>query len=408
MKSSSTTDGAKNEIGAAFRLVNEDNAIHCYAHNIQLCVNDPLDPTKPNAPPQCARHREVIRKAHGLVIYINGHKAAHNAFIELIKAKRQTEEGAKMYESLIEDVVTRWDSELNMLERIYYFDKEILTLSAMPGLGIPADLILDRFEFDLAYAMTKVLTPLRIFTKFVQQKEVVTLAYVPRKLDELVSSLAPGSFAAVLQGCADGVLPLMEAFQACLVESIHARFDDTFSAESLAMAARMLLPSRDLFVFQNFEVLDETLEAVKDNLIQDFGELLSPGLTEAKKDRQKTLARATFEVVREALDETPEDVDPLRWWPSHPEYTLLFPLAKMLLQIPASSAENERSFSSASFVLDQRRTRLDLDNFRREHRIRRRLCAGTTGQQKLAIANDLIERYAAAVQESRDGEAAPQ
>ena len=78
----------------------------------------------------------------------------------------------------------------------------------------------------------------------------------------------------------------------------------------------------------------------------------------------------------------------------------------MLLQIPASSAENERSFSSASFVLDQRRTRLDLDNFRREHRIRRRLCAGTTGQQKLAIANDLIERYAAAVQENR--EAAPQ
>ena len=124
----------------------------------------------------------------------------------LIKAKRETEEGAKMYGALVEDVVTRWDSELAMLDRLYYFDKEILLLCAMAHLAIPPDLILDRFEFDLAYAMTKVLTPFRIFTKFVQYKDVVTLAYVPRKLDELVSSLAPGSFAAVLTGCADGVL----------------------------------------------------------------------------------------------------------------------------------------------------------------------------------------------------------
>ena len=101
------------------------------------------------------------------------------------------------------------------------------------------------------------------------------------------------------------------------------------------------------------------------------------------------------------MDETPEDVDPLSWWPSHPEYTLLYPVAKMLLQIPASSAENERSFSSASFVLDQRRTRLDLDNFRREHRIRRRLCAGTTPQEKLELSNDLIERYARALAEEK-------
>ena len=49
----------------------------------------------------------------------------------------------------------------------------------------------------------------------------------------------------------------------------------------------------------------------------------------------------------------------------------------MLLVIPASTAEDERSFSSAGFTLDKLRTRMDLDNFRREHRIRQFLVAGT-------------------------------
>ena len=47
-------------------------------------------------------------------------------------------------------------------------------------------------------------------------------------------------------------------------------------------------------------------------------------------------------------------LDPLVAWPSMAEFTALFPTVKMLLQIPASSAENERSFSSACFILDQR------------------------------------------------------
>ena len=105
----------------------------------------------------------------------------------------------------------------------------------------------------------------------------------------------------------------------------------------------------------------------------------------------------TLNVARDTLDEVLEDTDPLYWWPSHPEYSILFLTAKMLLQIMDASAENERSFSSASFVLDQRRTRLDIDNFRREHRIRRALCVGKSDQEKLDYSNSLIERFGADV-----------
>lgn len=76
-------------------------------------------------------------------------------------------------------------------------------------------------------------------------------------------------------------------------------------------------------------------------------------LPEARKVKQKELARQTLEVARDALDDSLEETDPLDWWPNHPACTLLYPVTKILLQIPDSSAENERSFSSAinSFVL---------------------------------------------------------
>lgn len=299
-----------------------------------------------------------------------------------------------MFEALVEDVITRWDSELAMLERLYYFDKEILKLLLMVELGFPADLLMNRLEFDVAYAMTLVLTPLRVFTKFVQNKSSVTLAYMPQKIDELITALAPGSFAARLAGCAAGVLEEMEKFQRCLVASIKIRFSDIFEGESLALAARYFLPGKDLFQFQNFTVDDAKLEIVTENILSDLVELLPATTTEAQKAKKRTLARAILLAAREALDEEDPEVNPLEWWPNHPDFSILYAVVKMLLQIPASSAENERSFSSASFIMDQRRTRLDIDNFRREHRIRRALCSAASPQEKVERSNALLERFA--------------
>ena len=94
------------------------------------------------------------------------------------------------------------------------------------------------------------------------------------------------------------------------------------------------------------------------------------------------------------LDQVDMATDPLEWWGTQDHFAMIHRVVKMLFQIPASSAENERSFSSASFILSERRTRLDLDNFRREHRIRRAICAGSTPQQRLQRSNALMERFA--------------
>lgn len=364
---------------------------------MQLCVNDPLDEKKAHPEPTTEIHRRIRKKSHDLVIYVNNHKNVHEAFVGLACTKRKTEEGARMFESLVEDVVTRWDSELMMFERLYYFDRELLTLFSRADLGIPADMALDRLEFDIMHAMTLVLGPFRIFTKEVQHKSKVTLAYVPKMIDDLVEQLRPGSFNARLQGCAPGTLAASEAFQVALVTSLKTRFADVFNGDSLALAARHFLPGKDLFTFQHFPLAGDVLEVVRDNIISDVIELLPRGTSARQQELFSTMARLSLEGSREELDALDPTVDSLEFWPQHPNYTVLFPVAKMYLQIPASSAENERSFSSASFILDPRRTRVELDNFRREHRLRRFLLSGNPQ----FTAQGLMERYAIAVEDRR-------
>lgn len=398
-----TTDGAANERLAASSIVKEGNELHCAAHNIQLVIDDQLNRKKDNTPALCARHREVVRKAHDLVVFINNHRDVHSTFCALARNKRGNVEGAKMYESLVLDVETRWDSELALLERLVYFDEEILTLFRDPQLQFPADMVLDEFGFDLAYAMTLVLNPFRVFTKFVQKKDVITLAYLPHYIDDLVSLLAPGSFRARLAGCADGVLQDMENFQSCLISSIRTRFGGIFEGESLALEAMYLLPGSDIFTFYNFQISEEVKKTVVANMMDDLNELLPPDTEPEARDLNRNMAAYALQMARRALDKVDDTVDPLEWWPCHTNLSCLFPLAKMLFGIPASSAENERSFSSASFTLDPRRTRLDIENFRKEHRIRRFLCAGADSSSqagrelRLQRAETLMERYSLAV-----------
>jgi hypothetical protein len=243
-------------------------------------------------------------------------------------------------------------------------------------------MILNRFEFDLMLAMTLVLGPLRAFTKFAQHKTRVTLAFIPKLVDELVDQLGPGAFAERLAGRADGVLAACEAFQAELVSSIKKRFSSHFEGDSLSLAASYFLPGKvdDLYRFLHFELDEDTLDVVRSNILSDVSELSHAAVN---------FARAALTEARRRLDEEDPATDPLEWWQQHPEFTILYPVAKMYLQIPASSAENERSFSSASFVLDDLRTRLDLDNFRREHRLRRFLLSGNPRM----TADDLLQRF---------------
>lgn len=141
-----------------------------------------------------------------------------------------------------------------------------------------------------------------------------------------------------------------------------------------------------------------------ENLLIDLLELLPPETPENLKALNRQMGAAALELARNELDAADEDLDPLLWWPQHPRLAGLFPLAKMLFAIPAATAEDERSFSSAGFTLDQRRTRLELDNFRREHRIRQFLLHSgvTRGRTREGIqdrCHNLLQKYANRLQQ---------
>jgi hypothetical protein len=409
-----TTDGAPNERAAAGLLVNEENTLYCSAHLIQVAINDQFDEKKANPPPALATHRVVLRKAHDLVVHINGHRATFQVFSTLAKQKRAIEEGARNFDALIVDVVTRWDSELALLERLVYFDTEILEMYGMPDLGLEPEMILNRFEFDLAFGMTLVLTPIRIFTKFVQYRDKPTLGYVPGYIDRLLTQLAPGSFAARLIGRSDGVLAHVEAFQAHLVASIKEKFLPFFQSDHLAMEARLILPGPNLFVFENFDGIDDAfMQRVKARLIDDLVELLPPDTPEEDKEDTRLGATGILPGALRKLGRLPEDADPLLWWPEQTQLGALFPVVMMLLAIPASTAEDERTFSSAGVTLSQRRTRLELDNFRREHRIRHFLSSSTSlntqaGRQlRIDRANTLLGGFTSVAADRAARAAAP-
>ena len=225
-----------------------------------------------------------------------------------------------------------------MLERVVYFDQEILELYQDDSLDFPPDIILDEFEFDLAKGISLVLTPFKVFTKFVQKKNDVTLAYLPHFVDRLVSELAPGSFRARLEGATEGVLQSIEDFQGCLVNSLRSRFGNVFEGESLALAAIYLLKGRTFSTSGISRSLGEYKRSSHGEDLNDLTELLPEGIDEQTKDLNRATASYALQMARIALDQEDDDVNPLEWWPLRHNLSCLYPLAKLLFGIPASSS----------------------------------------------------------------------
>lgn len=151
---------------------------------------------------------------------------------------------------------------------------------------------------------------------------------------------------------------------------------------------------------------------VHQNLLDDYDALLPPETPQLQRAGHRGVAGALLSFARSLLDAEPADADPLLFWPQNAALGALFPLAKLLFAIPASSADNERAFSSAGFTMGIRRSRLELEAFRAEHRIRRFMvsCADGQSQQgrqkRLDRLSVLLTHYSSLIEERRAAAAA--
>jgi len=398
-----TRDGASDEVLASLTLVKEGNDHHCDAHNIQLSVHDALDPKKAHPPPNCEPHRLLIRKFHDIVVFINGHGDVLVAFRNLVAEKLKSGEASFAWEVLVLDNDTRWDTWLYLILRVLNFDREIISIQRMVELKFPQDLILTTEEVSLAFAMALILEPIKNFTKFVQNRNCVTLAYVPGMIDEILTQLSPDSFAAKLRDASANVRLQANALQKELSASIKTRFSGMFLGGSLALAARSFLPGPGMLSFANFIVNEVAKAEIVENILADVISLLPENTPADEIDDIKDTAESAIKLARKRLDKMDPKANPLVIWPVQKDLTVLHPAAKMLLGTPASSGDNERAFSSASFTMDNHRYMIDIETFRKEHRVRRFLVSGNdthsqTGRQgRLDKLNSILERYDAVV-----------
>jgi hypothetical protein len=154
------------------------------------------------------------------------------------------------------------------------------------------------------------------------------------------------------------------------------------------------------------------LQSIRNRLLDDVVELLPPNMDQARKNQHREVAAVMLGLARSMLDELDDTVDPLEWWPQQQVLSPLFPIVQMLFAIPASTSDDERTFSGAGLVLGNLRTRMELDNFRREQRIRQFLTLGTDPHsqagrtERLARSNLILEQFAIKLEQTRDQERA--
>lgn len=102
------------------------------------------------------------------------------------------------------------------------------------------------------------------------------------------------------------------------------------------MATVMLSPGANRFTFDNFEIIEEDRETIREAVAKEVIELLSESTDDAsQRARQKAASAATLRLAELEFDQASENDDPLNWWPQSLHLQLLFPVAQMLFVIPA-------------------------------------------------------------------------
>jgi len=390
----STTDGAANEISASKKLVKDGNNIWCCGHLANLCVRGIFDSTSETT----KVFRDIIHKAHSLVVYIRGHSNTYSKFSELAKEKSKQNSDFH-FETLILDVVTRWDSTLNLLQRVVYFDSEILQLCSMEDCEIPKEYILGREQFDLARVMVDILVHFRIFGKNVQRRNFPTLCYVPSAINTLIEALQPNSETKKWKYLSKSVIENANTLQQLLITEVRERFKWVFESDSLALGAALLCPGESKLRYKHFPITNKVKNKIIEDLEKDAQEFESnkDSISDTRKNYIKYSLKAVLEIVENAKID--EDESPLIWWSKQEPLAIIKPLVEMMLAIPASSAENERTHHGVALTLRPERNRISIRRLQHEFRIQQYFATGNENNKVGENGKIIVEKARALLQQ---------
>jgi zinc finger BED domain-containing protein 1 (E3 SUMO-protein ligase ZBED1) len=345
------TDNAANEV-AAIRLCNWRH-LPCFAHSLNLALQQSLKEIS-----------NITIKVKSIVEYFK--RNAH----ALSKLQSIQEQMKSPKLKLKQDVITRWNSTYDMLNRILQIKDSIVSTIAVLQCDVP---LLTGQEW---YVIEKSVEILKMFdditTEMSAEKNITISKIIPlvNVMNKKVNDYYTDKTAPI---------EIMQMIQS-LKDSLNHRFKYVEDNELMCQAT-ILDPRFKKYGFSNetkfscaYETLKLKVSAVKLNELQSTGNetltVSQPTSSNIWEDFDKKVKRlcgannptasAIIELnkyLQEPLLQRTED--PLIWWKERRMvYPRLYQIVTRRLCIMSTSVPCERTFSKAGQVLTQRRNRL--------------------------------------------------
>ena len=169
-----TTDSGSN-IVSAFRIMNALR-ISCFGHNLDLAIKKGLDN---------ARVQRAVARCHSLV------ELFHRSYKKTRDLRQKQEELGLPQHKIMGDVVTRWGSTYDMIERVVEQQRAISSILAEDRKNwrkMPTDA-----EFSTMEIVIDVLKPLSFLTDALSGEKQVTVSAVLPVMKHVKSKLSPVS-----------------------------------------------------------------------------------------------------------------------------------------------------------------------------------------------------------------------
>ncbi|KAI4791864.1 hypothetical protein KUCAC02_033757 [Chaenocephalus aceratus] len=323
--------------------------VKCYAHTLNLAAQRALKITA------VAR---LLGRVRRIVNFFRRSTTANHMLKEKQRLLQLPEH------KLMTDVVTRWNSAHDMLDR--FLEQQPAICAALLSSEVrktEKDLCtLTESDVTTAEEVVSTMKPMKEATQYMSKEKTSTLSVIAPLQDTLINGLKP----------IEGESAVIKEMKAAMSGDLQKRYIDlraTLHACSAMDPRFKSLPF--LTENQRQEVYDGLIAEAQDQpmpsernpkpscpLAALLGGERYGGGAQPKTNTQENQAKDQMTRYKEAdLLEVKED--PLVWWKEHQyEYPLLSHLAKRYLCIPGTSVSSERVFSTAGDIVTAQRSAL--------------------------------------------------
>ncbi|XP_047103747.1 E3 SUMO-protein ligase ZBED1-like, partial [Schistocerca piceifrons] len=352
------TDNAPN-IKNAISTILKWKHFGCYAHTLNLVVQDALKNVQ-----------EVHQKVKTIVGFF---KRSSSATERLLTCQQNS--GKVNIKKLIQDLPTRWNSTLFMLERIVELSEAVKITVAL--CNRPTDLpSLSNDEWEICSELCSILKPFEQVSRQLSAEDYPT--------GSLVIVLTRGLLAVCDEIAKMQLHEVSRKVVLVLKEGLTNRFSNLEQSKSIALAT-LLDPRFKLLAFQNQAAADNTKKQLINIVAQKLEKCRPVGIQPSQSVEPNNLATESFSVwgifdklvkhaqpqgtvqscaiveVQRYIDSSviSRNEDPLAWWRQNQYiYPTIAKVVKERFNVVATSVPCERVFSKTGHLINDRRTRL--------------------------------------------------